>query len=273
MEGGTFWLLQYQEDILKALYIIPFCFNDSVYVLFVASSFYAPYLISSISRKVGRTNSSCRKCRKVRRTKLLFSAQYLKLLSIQRKVTNSALLKTRNPRGSLFPSHNIINSVLVLVPPMKAAFVISYFVSCFISAQGNNEVELLIEGARQEPSHSKSIINGKEAKFGDYPWFVQGDGCAGVLIAPEYVLTAEHCGARFGGTIRIGLLCPYDKNNCGQKVEYRKAVRYFPHPKKRDLLLIKINRKSNIAPAPLDSQGLSSTYKKGRCPILLKTNF
>lgn len=140
--------------------------------------------------------------------------------------------------------------------------------SClFLTFAQANEFNPTYEEVRPETIHSKSIINGKAAKVGNYPWFVQGNGCAGVLITPEFILTAAHCRENFEGTIKIGLMCWYDYDNCGQELEYRHAVRFIAHPKDHDILLVQLNQRSEIEPANLDTENLSSTYKKGMCSL------
>jgi trypsin len=49
------------------------------------------------------------------------------------------------------------------------------------------------------PSDSgiEKIIGGETADIGKYPYFVQGPGCAGALVAPDIVLWAAHCGNIF----------------------------------------------------------------------------
>jgi secreted trypsin-like serine protease len=43
-----------------------------------------------------------------------------------------------------------------------------------------------------------SIVGGRKAPSGSYPFFVQGFGCGGSLILPDVVLTAAHCVATPG---------------------------------------------------------------------------
>ena len=76
-------------------------------------------------------------------------------------------------------------------------------------------------GATGSSNTTTRIIGGTDVAANTYPWFAQGldstnsRGCGGMLIAPEYVLSAAHCGSDWT-SFEIGTLCLTDINNCNQ---------------------------------------------------------
>jgi trypsin len=48
------------------------------------------------------------------------------------------------------------------------------------------------------------IVGGYVAPDGLYPFFVQGQGCGGTLVARDVVLSAAHCADAFDGTVIVG---------------------------------------------------------------------
>mmetsp|Transcript_17008 Transcript_17008/g.21514 ORF Transcript_17008/g.21514 Transcript_17008/m.21514 type:complete len:430 (+) Transcript_17008:52-1341(+) len=131
------------------------------------------------------------------------------------------------------------------------------------------------------------IIGGEFVPSGTYPWFTMllymtdsgtvenRPGCGGMLISPEWVLTANHCifkAIRNKGAVRIGAHTdPYTQgNNGGQDVEFFRLDQVVEHPNYNpqsvdyDFTLLRLRGKSNITPVPLDSTGLSGTYSTGK---------
>jgi len=72
------------------------------------------------------------------------------------------------------------------------------------------------------------IIGGREAEEGDYPYFVDMDGCGGTLIAPDIVLSAAHCGSRKGINVIVGAYRNELLAGGGQR---RTCVEYIQDPR------------------------------------------
>jgi len=84
-----------------------------------------------------------------------------------------------------------------------------------------------------------SIVNGRPAPRCAWPWQVSLGGCGGTLIAPDWVLSASHCGNP--RSVRAGL-----HNYSDTSVQTRRVVGNYKHPQynfpKNDIMLLKLDR-------------------------------
>lgn len=72
-----------------------------------------------------------------------------------------------------------------------------------------------------------NVFGGTRANPGDYPYFVQYNGCGGALIAPDMALSAAHCGDRTGEDLYVGA---YRTFSTEAGAQIRTCVQYKAHP-------------------------------------------
>jgi len=72
------------------------------------------------------------------------------------------------------------------------------------------------------------IAGGRESTEGDFPYFVNLNGCGGTLIAPDVVLTAAHCGNFTNKQVVIGA---FKSDAVTKHAEVRFCDTWVPHPR------------------------------------------
>jgi secreted trypsin-like serine protease len=105
-----------------------------------------------------------------------------------------------------------------------------------------------LQSCGTEEFSNLDIINGHTTYRS---WFVKLNGCGGMLIAPDTVLTAKHCSHQLNFKAKIGLYRKGDPDNGGKrKIEEIRVVRAIKHAS-WDLQILKLERRSTFQPIKL----------------------
>jgi trypsin len=119
-------------------------------------------------------------------------------------------------------------------------------------AQGKNKND------NHLPSHLKndydtSIVGGQQSDVGEFPYYVDLNGCGGSLIAPNVVLTAAHCEAYESFVGKNALVGAYRRQNTSNGAVWVNIEKATAHPQydskttNNDFLLLKLSQSVDIS--------------------------
>jgi hypothetical protein len=93
------------------------------------------------------------------------------------------------------------------------------------------------------------IVGGDQSDPGEFPYYVDLNGCGGSLIAPDVVLTAAHCGQFVGDTVYVGAFRKGSTLNNAVSVsvvDEAKHPNYNDDTMENDFLILKLAEPVNI---------------------------
>jgi trypsin len=149
--------------------------------------------------------------------------------------------------------------------------------SLFLLSTSAHSKPRKLDGLRKEKKERKiqhkhmaaesRIVGGTQATPGEYPFFVEWEGCGASLIHDDIVLSAAHCNVERSDTVLIGA---YKKGSQQYEAELRSIVARRPHPayndftSGNDFLVMKLDQASTKPPIsinpdpslPYDSESL-----------------
>jgi trypsin len=128
------------------------------------------------------------------------------------------------------------------------------------------------------PSSSSAVVGGRDASPGEYPAVAEITfgvfGCTGTLIAPNWVLTAGHCGSATGAAVASPASWPTalidvriggHKTGQGERVPVKRVVLHPDYLLTRgyDISLLELSRNSTKAPVQVAGSGERSLWEAG----------
>jgi secreted trypsin-like serine protease len=158
--------------------------------------------------------------------------------------------------SSFHSTHRSWTTLLALV----AVAAVPTFISASTTTQGLRGSEASTSTNDPVPR----IVGGEAALPGEFPYFVQGNGCGGSLVAADVVLTAAHCFEYFDSTVIVG---NYMVNELTEGAEERAVIsELIVHPDyvvepvwTHDFMLFKIEAvtSAELVPISLNSDAMN----------------